>query len=114
MGKPFLGMPRKIRTHVFSNGMALLVGTAIQLGLHDDSGWYRLLYKALLWIGSIAAISFSWSNPGHNAIIKAGFTCMALGALLPSVVGRFDMSYASLFGAGVVFRAMAIGGARTR
>eukprot|EP00747_Dinoflagellata_sp_TGD_P221889 gnl/TRDRNA2_/TRDRNA2_93663_c0_seq1.p1 gnl/TRDRNA2_/TRDRNA2_93663_c0~~gnl/TRDRNA2_/TRDRNA2_93663_c0_seq1.p1 ORF type:complete len:235 (-),score=16.63 gnl/TRDRNA2_/TRDRNA2_93663_c0_seq1:403-1107(-) len=117
--RPFLAMPYRIRSHVFLNGAALLLGTWLLLmgsGVYESEEeidmWGPLplsrIYVALATSGSLAAVLFSFGNVGHNRNVKAGFVGMALGTVVPAWCGHFAASFAALFGAGVLFRIMAL------
>jgi hypothetical protein len=126
--KVFRSMQAAITAHVFLNGFALLVGTLMVFpGLWPkpaavDFGLLLPIYVTSLVLGSCFSIRFSWANAAHKLAGSVSFVFMALGSIFPALMAsvaqasdRHDdarkwlaKSYAALWGAGVLFRVLAV------
>ena len=122
----FLAMQAFITAHVFLNGFALLVGTVMVFpGLWPaavDFGLLLPIYVTSLVLGSSFSIRFSWANAAHKLAGSVSFMFMALGSIFPALMAGFAQasdrhddarkwlakSYAALWGAGVLFRVLAV------
>ena len=112
-----------IKTHVALNGSALVMVALLHSVTLPLSWWpvCTAAYCTLLALGTLAGVAFSVRNPAHDAFITLSFFCMGLGSLLPGLLalgslmqgamsshGHYlALSFAALFGAGFLFRAMA-------
>ena len=105
--------PAWIQSHVLFSGVALTLAVL----LHPVTPWSPEggCYLAFLLLGSVCAVRFSALNAAHSTVVTASFSVLAASSCLPALLAlnaaypeRWLMrSYAALFGAGVVFRAMA-------
>ena len=106
--------PAWIQSHVLFSGVALTLAVL----LHPVTPWSPEggCYLAFLLLGSVCAVRFSALNAAHSTVVTASFSVLAASSCLPALLAlnaaypeRWLMrSYAALFGAGVVFRAMAL------
>ena len=112
--KPFKDNPATIVVHVLGNGSALLIGLAFVGGAET---WFYA-YLSSVTVGTLAGVAFSVQNPAHGAAATGSFAAMGAASLLPAWLAAQSAgpertrqvlrSVAALWGAGVLFRVLAL------